>query len=208
MHLLLIRHATNDWVTGNRLAGWTPGVHLNDAGRAEAGTLAARLATEHLDAVYASPLERARETAGFVAAPHGLPVEVVDALGEVRYGDWTGMSLEDLKDDPLLDGARRHPSMVRFPGGESLVEVQARAVTAVETIRAAHPDGVVAAVTHADIVKLVVSHYCGLHLDMFPRLVVATASVTVLRFGKHTPRLLVFSDAGRLPLSPHSGPTV
>jgi len=201
MQLLLIRHATNDWV-GKRLAGWRPGVHLNDAGRAEAAVLAARLAEYPLDAVYASPLERAQETAAFVAGPHGLPVLTDDRLGEVRYGDWTGRKLAELRDDPLWLTVQLHPSGARFPSGETIAEVQARVVAAIESIREAHPKGVVAAVSHGDVVKTAVAHYVGLHVDMFQRLVVGTASVSVLRFTAHGPRLVLFNDNGALPPPP------
>jgi probable phosphomutase (TIGR03848 family) len=201
MQLLLIRHATNDWV-GDRLAGWTPGVQLNDAGRAEAAALAARLAGHPIDAVYSSPLERALETARFVAAPHGLAVQPVDGLGEVHYGTWTGLTLEDLREDPLWRRVQSHPSGARFPDGETMAEVQARAVAATDAIVTSHPDGVVAAVTHGDVIKALVAHYAGLHLDMFQRLVVATASVSVLAFSPHGPRLFTFNDTGRMPPPP------
>jgi probable phosphomutase (TIGR03848 family) len=200
--LLLIRHATNDWV-GDRLAGWTPGVHLNDAGRGEAAVLAARLATYPLDAVYASPLERAQETGGFVAAPHGLPVRTLDGLGEVRCGAWTGRTLTELQTDPLWPAILHQPSHTRIPGGETLAEVQARAVAAIEAIRAAHPRGVVAAVSHGDVVKAVVAHYVGMHLDLFQRLVVDTCALSAVRFTRHGPRLVLFNDTGSLPPPPH-----
>jgi probable phosphoglycerate mutase len=201
LQLLLIRHASNDWV-GKRLAGWTPGVRLNDTGRAEAGALAARLATRRLDAVYSSPLERAWETASFVAAPHGLEVVGLDAVGEVRYGSWEGAELESLKTDPLWAGVMAYPSGTRFPGGETLTEVQARGVGAVHEVRIAHPGQVVAVVSHADVIKAIVAHFVGAHLDMFQRLVVSPASVTILHFGQHAPRLLLFNDAGSLPEAP------
>ena len=201
MQLLLVRHATNDWV-GDRLAGWTPGVHLNDAGRAEAAVLAARLAAYPIDAVYASPLERAQETAAFLAAPHGLDVRTLDGIGEVRYGDWTGRSLKELQGDALWSGIQHHPSITRIPGGETMAEVQARAVAAIEGVRAAHPGGVVALVSHGDVVKAAVAHYVGAHLDVFQRLVVGTCSLSVLRFTRHGPRLLSFNDTGALPPPP------
>jgi probable phosphoglycerate mutase len=201
MQLLLIRHAMNDWV-GTRLAGWRPGVHLNRDGRAEAAALAARLASYPLQAIYASPLERAQETAAFVAGPHGLTVQTHAGIGEVRYGEWTGKHLKELRDDPLWPVVQVHPSGARFPGGETIAEVQSRAVAAVESMRLDHRDGVVAAVTHGDVVKTVVAHYIGMHIDLFQRLVVGTASVTVLRFTPHGPRLFAFNDKGGVPLPP------
>ena len=98
MNLLLIRHATNDWV-GERLAGWTPEVHLNQEGRAQAASLARRLVDVPLAAIYSSPLERTLETAQPLAEAHGLTVQVCEGVGETRYGQWTGRKLEDLKDE-------------------------------------------------------------------------------------------------------------
>jgi probable phosphoglycerate mutase len=196
--LLLIRHARNDWV-GQRLAGWTPGVHLNEAGRAEAAALASRLQGVPIDAVYASPLERAQETAGYLTAPRGLPIQLLAGLGEAEYGRWTGQSIQELRADPLWDGVQHWPSGTRFPEGETLTEVQARAVAALEAVRPAHADGVFAAVSHADVIKAVIAHYAGLHLDLFQRLVVSPASVSVVRFTAGGPRLLLFNDTGQVP---------
>ena len=201
MQLLLIRHGSNDWI-GTRLAGWTPGVHLNDLGRAEASALAARLAGRPLHAVYASPLERARETAAFVAAPHGLPVRTLPEVGEVRFGSWEGRALEELRADPLWERVQRHPSGTRFPGGESLADVQARAVAALDGLAARHPREVVAVVSHADVIKAAVAHYAGAHLDHFQRLVVAPASLCVIHLSDGEPRLVLFNDSGALPPPP------
>ena len=198
MQLLLIRHASNDWI-GTRLAGWTPGVHLNDVGRAEAAALAARLAGRRLDAVYASPLERARETAGFVAAPHGITVRLLPEVGEVHFGSWEGRSLEELRAEPLWAQVQQRPSQIRFPGGESLAEVQARAVAALERLRADHPRRVVAVVSHADVIKVAVAHYAGAHLDHFQRLVVTPGSLSVIHLSDGEPRLVLFNDSGTLP---------
>ncbi|MGD2205331.1 MAG: histidine phosphatase family protein, partial [Anaerolineae bacterium] len=100
MNLLLIRHGLNDWV-GEKLAGWTPGVHLNDKGRVQAAALAEQLADVPVAAIYSSPLERTLETAEPLAEAHGLPVQVREGLGETRCGDWTGRTLEELKDKDL-----------------------------------------------------------------------------------------------------------
>jgi probable phosphoglycerate mutase len=199
--LLLIRHAKNDWV-GDRLAGWTPAVHLNDEGRAEAAALAERLAAARIDAVYASPLDRALETAAPLAAARGLAVQPLPGVAEVQYGGWTGRSLKELAKEPLWPTVQFYASGMRFPEGESMAEVQARALAALDEVRAGHPEGVVAVVSHADVIKLVVAHYAGVHLDLFQRLVVDTASLTVLRFTPFGPRLLRFNDTGRVPPAP------
>lgn len=192
--LLLLRHATTDH-TGKRLSGWTPGIHLGSKGTEEARALAERLAPVELHAVYSSPLERCQETAAAVAEPRGLKVGLVEDLGEVRYGDWTGKELGELAKTDLWRTVQLHPSGARFPGGESLHEMQTRAVAACERLRAEHPDQTVAVCSHADVIKAVVAHYLGMHLDLFQRLVVTTASVTALGFGP-VPYLLRLGDSG------------
>jgi len=201
--VLLIRHASNDWV-GDRLAGWTPGVCLNRRGHAEAAALAARLADHRLDAVYASPLERTLETAAYLAAPRGLRVEVLDDLGEVRFGTWTGQKLEALRRDPLWAAVQGMPSLTRFPGGETFAETQARAVSAVEGVRAAHgaPRAAVALVSHADVIKLLVAYYAGIHLDLFQRIEVSPASITIVRFTTSGPQVLAVNATSEVPRPP------
>jgi probable phosphoglycerate mutase len=196
--LLLIRHATNDWVGTDRLAGWTPGVHLNAKGQQEAQALAARLATWPIEAIYSSPLERAVETAEAVAAGHDLPVQLLDGVGESRYGDWTGQSIKELAKTPDWMRVQVNPSGARFPNGESLGEMQARVVAALDHLQTLHPKGVIAVFSHADIVKAAVAYYAGIHLDLFQRLVVDTASVSWIRFTPHGPRLLRLNDTGAL----------
>ncbi len=195
--LLLVRHALNDMV-GKRLAGWLPGVHLNARGREQAEGLAQRLASVSLAAVYTSPLERARETAEVIAEVQGVPLYVREALGEVRYGRWEGQALEDLKKTPLWPQVQRFPSRVRFPEGEALYEVQCRVVRALEEIVETHPGEyeVVAVVAHADVVRLAVAYFLGLPLDLYQRLVISPASVTVLHLGPEGPRLIRLNDDG------------
>jgi probable phosphoglycerate mutase len=192
--LLLLRHATTDH-TGKRLSGWTPGIHLGEKGLQEARALAERLAPVELHAIYSSPLERCQETAAAVAEPRGLKVSTIEDVGEVRYGDWTGKELSELAKTDLWRTVQFHPSGARFPEGESIHEMQTRAVLACERLRAAHPGETVAVCSHADVIKAVVAHYLGMHLDLFQRLVVGTASVTALGFGP-VPYLLRLSDSG------------
>ncbi|NJN65205.1 MAG: MSMEG_4193 family putative phosphomutase [Chloroflexaceae bacterium] len=198
--LILIRHATNDWVKG-RLAGWTPGVSLNDEGKEQARRLGERMAHLPLAAIYSSPLERAVETAQAIAAPHQQEVRVVEGLGEVRYGDWTGAELKELTCHELWPGVQFYPSGTRFPGGETLGEVQHRAVETLDGLRAQHGEReVMVAVSHADLIKLVVAYYVGIHLDLFQRLVISPASLTALVFERMGPRLVAFNDTGSLAL--------
>jgi probable phosphomutase (TIGR03848 family) len=192
--LLLLRHAVTGQ-TGARLSGWTPGLHLSEEGREQAKALAERLGPVPIDAVYASPLERCRETAEVVADASGLKVETVDDLGEVRYGDWTGRELKELARQPLWKVVQATPSAARFPDGESLFEMQARAVLAIEQLREGHPRQTVAVCSHADVIKAVACHYLGMHLDLFQRLVVGPASLTAFAFGP-VPHLVRLNDTG------------
>jgi probable phosphoglycerate mutase len=196
--LLLIRHATNDWVKG-RLAGWTPGVHLNEEGKQQANQLATRLAEFSLTAIYSSPLERAMETAQALAQPHAMQVHVVKEIGEVQYGEWTGGELKELAKHELWPVVQFYPSGARFPGGESLTEVQMRAVHAVDDLRTRHTkQECFVVVSHADVIKLVVAHYLGMHADLFQRLVINPASLTAFRFERMGPRLLALNETGSL----------
>jgi probable phosphomutase (TIGR03848 family) len=197
--LLLIRHGTNDAHKDDILTGWTPGVHLNQVGQAQAQSLAQRLASVEIAAVYASPLERTMETAVAIAASHGLPVVVRENLGEVRIGRWTGQPLEKLRKRRLWHKVQFVPSVMRFPGGESFQEVQTRVVAELERLCVEHPRQTVAVVSHSDVIKAAVAYTIGLHLDLFQRLVIAPASLTVLELGGPMPHLLCLNDIGHLP---------
>lgn len=203
MQLLLVRHAENDWV-GDRLAGWTPGVHLNDKGHQQARALGERLAHLPIATIYSSPLERAVETAQAIATHHDLKVQILEGVGETRYGEWTGASLKELAKTELWPVVQVYPSGARFPGGESLRETQARAVAALDALLDAHPaeTDVVVVVSHADIIKAAVAHYVGLHLDLFQRLVINPASLNVIQFSKFGPRLVCLNNTGAVPEPP------
>jgi probable phosphomutase (TIGR03848 family) len=198
MNLLLIRHAANDWV-GERLAGWTSGVHLNDKGRAQADSLAKRLSETPLAAIFCSPLERALETAQPLAQARGLSIEVRDSLGEISYGEWTGRSLKELQQEELWPVIQVHPSGVRFPRGESMHEVQSRMVAEIDAIRDAYQGQTVAVISHADPIKAAVAYYAGLSLDLFQRLIISPASVTAFAFTRWGPRLIFTNHTEELP---------
>lgn len=195
--LLLIRHGTNDWVHG-RLAGWTPGVHLNDDGRRQAVATAERLAFLPIDAIYTSPLDRTVETAQAIAGPRGMPLRLVEGLGEVKYGEWQGAELKELYKHELWPGVQFYPSGTRFPGGETLGEAQMRMVATLDGLRAQHPKGIIAVVSHADIIKLALAYYIGMHMDLFQRLEISPCSVSALAFTRMGPRLLTYNDSGSL----------
>jgi probable phosphoglycerate mutase len=190
----LIRHGENEYTRTGKLAGWTPEVHLNEAGQQQARALAEKLTGKPIKAIYASPLERTRETAAPIAAALKLEVQIVDDLGEVRYGKWQGQSLKRLARHTLWRVVQTLPSAMVFPGGEALRAVQARAVNAIEAIVARHPKDAVAVVSHADVIKLLIAHYAGMPLDLFQRIGVSTASISVLRLGRGQPALVKLND--------------
>ena len=200
-HVFLIRHAHNDWAD-KKLAGWTPGVRLNALGAKQAEALVERLAPIEFDAIYSSPLERALETAAPLARARGLKVIELPDVGEVKYGDWQGKSLKQLSRKKEWITVQLAPSMMRFPNGESLREMQSRAVAGVERIAAAHPKGTLALFSHGDVIKAIVAHFVGMPLDTFQRLKIAPASVTVLGLGRFGAQLLRLNDTG--PFQPPS----
>jgi probable phosphoglycerate mutase len=157
-----------------------------------------------ITAIYSSPLERAVETAQAIAAPHNLEVQVLEDIGETRYGEWTGASLKELAKTELWPVVQVYPSGARFPGGESLRETQARAVAALDALCDAHPKetDLIVAVSHADVIKTAVAHYTGLHLDLFQRLVISPASLSVIQFSKFCPRLVCLNETGAVPEPP------
>ena len=205
-YILLIRHGQNEWVKTGRLAGWTPGVHLNDEGRQQAETTAGRLAELPIKAIYSSPLERCRETAAIIAAPHDLPVEELEAVGEVRYGEWEGAEVKELAKQKEWLAVQHFPSRFRFPQGESLYEVQARAVMALEQLNCQYePRDMIVVCSHADLIKLVLAHYLGAHIDLFQRIGLAPASVSVLALHPNGPvHVERVNDSG--PLQPPPEP--
>ncbi len=193
--IYLVRHGENDFV-GKRLPGLLPGVHLNQRGHDQAQALAELLAPLKLRAVYASPLERATETAAPIAKRHGLQVVTRQGLLEVDIGSWQGKTLKSLQRRKLWRAVQHAPSLARFPEGEAFVEAQGRAVRELEHLRAKHAgdkDAFVC-VTHADIIKLAIAHYLGLPLDLFQRLVVAPASISVLAFHGLMAKLVRLND--------------
>jgi probable phosphoglycerate mutase len=198
--VLLVRHAMNDWVKTGKLAGRTPGVHLNDKGQEQAAALAERLAQWPITAVYASPLERAQETAAPIAEAHQLPVETSLGIGEVDFGEWTGKKLKKLAKKPLWRLVQGRPSYMRFPDGESFREFQSRAIDEVELLAATHPGQAIVLVSHADVIKAIVAHYLGLHLDQFQRLMISTASLSMLAFTPMGGFVVNFNDTAHLPL--------
>ena len=194
--LLLVRHGLTS-MTGPVLAGWTPGIHLDDRGREQAVALAERLREVPLAAVVSSPLERCQETAAAIAVGRDVEPATDERLGECRYGDWTGQELKKLAKDPLWKVVQAHPSAAAFPGGEALRDTQARAVDAVREHNAElGEDATWLAVSHGDVIKAVVADALGAHLDMFQRIQIDPCSLTVIRYTTLRPFVVRVNDVG------------
>ncbi|MBZ4324234.1 histidine phosphatase family protein [Streptomyces huiliensis] len=211
--LILVRHGRSTANTGGVLAGWTPGVALDERGTAQAVALPDRLRDVPLAALVTSPLQRCQETvAPLLAARPELPSHTDERIGECHYGDWSGRKLAELYDEPLMTVVQRHPSAASFPGGESLRAMQARAVDAVrdwnDRIEREHgPDAVYAMCSHGDPIKAVVADALGLHLDQFQRIAVDPCSLTVIRYTPLRPYLLRLGDTGETAsLAPRPAP--
>ena len=197
--VLLLRHGRTTANAAGVLAGWTPGVLLDDAGTAQVRAVGERLAKVPLAAVVSSPLERCVQTADAVAAGRDLAVQTDDRLGEARYGDWTGRTIKELSKEPLWKVVQQHPSAAVFPGdeGEGLAQTQARAVAAVRGWNAhLGPDAVWLACSHGDVIKAVLADALGLHLDQFQRIVVDPASISVVTYTDTRPFVGRVNDTG------------
>ena len=200
-HFFLVRHGENDWVKKNRLAGWIPGVHLNENGRCQAQDAGARLAPQPVKAIYSSPVVRCVETAEYIAPHFQLPIIINEEFGETRYGEWEGKKVKKLAKKPQWQIVQFFPSRMRFPGGEALREVQFRAIQALEKLGDQHKSESVVVVSHADVIKLVLAHYLGVHIDLFQRIAVSPASISVLHLSeKGFVRVLRVNDDG--PMKP------
>ncbi len=194
--VLFVRHGQTP-TTGAVLPGRARGLRLADTGREQARAAAERIATvKGVTAVYASPLERTRETAAPIAAALGLKVVVERGLLECDFGDWTGAELRALRKLPEWDTVQRYPSGFRFPGGESFAEMQTRMTGAVAALVARHPGEVVVAVSHADPIKAALAQAMGSHLDLFQRIVVSPCSVSAVLYGSTGPAVLCANTTG------------
>jgi probable phosphomutase (TIGR03848 family) len=202
--VILVRHGRSTANADGVLAGWSPGVGLDERGAAQAATLAGRLAELPITAVVSSPLQRCRETVRpLLDARPELPSHTDDRIGECRYGDWTGRKLTELADEPLWQTVQQHPSGAVFPGdgGESVRAMQSRAVDAIREwnarIEERHgPEAMYLVCSHGDIIKSIAADALGMHLDLFQRLSVEPCSVTAIRYTPVRPYLLRLGDTG------------
>lgn len=219
--VLLLRHGRTTANATGVLAGWTPGVELDERGREQADALGARLAAAPLALVVTSPLIRCRQTAervlsARVGAGSPVPLRVDDRLGECRYGSWTGRPLRELATEPLWRVVQDQPSAARFPDGEdfpgeSLRDMAARAVDAIREIDALvecehGPTALWAAVSHGDVIKAIVADAAGTPLDLFQRYLIDPASLSVVRYTAARPFLARFNDTGQAPVPPPAPP--
>lgn len=190
---LLIRHAAHvhlDRIFSGRL----PGVALSDHGRAQADRLGAALADEPLDRILCSPLDRTRQTAEAVAAPHGIAAEAEDALLEIDMGDWTGRALDSFSDEPAWNAWNTERGTARIPGGETMAEAQARIVALLDRLAASDDGRTIAIVSHADMIRGAVAQALGLPLDNLLRFDIGPASVTRLVWGDWGARLMSLNE--------------
>ncbi|MEU4110609.1 MULTISPECIES: histidine phosphatase family protein [unclassified Streptomyces] len=211
--LILVRHGRSTANTAGLLAGWTPGVALDERGAQQAAALPGRLDGLPLAEIVVSPLQRCQETVRpLLDARPDLRPHTDDRIGECHYGDWSGRKLAELKDEPLMEVVQTHPSAAAFPGGESMREMQTRAVEAVRDwnarVESEHgADAVYLMCSHGDIIKSIVADALGLHLDLFQRVSVEPCSVTAIRYTRLRPYLVRLGETGDLAsLAPRETP--
>lgn len=194
--VLFVRHGQTP-TTGASLPGRAPGLHLAEEGIAQASAAAQRIAAlDSVAAVYASPMERTRETAKPIARALKLRVRQSLGLIECDFGTWTGRKLDDLRKKPEWKQVQRYPSGFRFPKGESFSEMQSRALDTVHRLVAGHPGETIVAVSHADVIKAVVASATGTHLDLFQRIVVSPCSITAILYTPGGPIVLTVNSTG------------
>jgi len=196
--VLLVRHGTTP-TTGRELPGRSAGLHLGPEGTAQAERAALRIAElgdGRVTAVYASPLERTRETAAPIAKASGLRVRSHEGLLELDVGRWTGRRLKDLQRLNSWRTVQRYPSGFRFPGGESFAEMQARLVSTISDLVERHPGQAIVCVSHADPIRALVAHAMGTHLDLFQRIVVSPCSISAVLYGEGGPTILTVNSIG------------
>ena len=176
----LVRHGEHV-MQGRLIAGRIPGFGLSAKGRAEAAAVAERLAGETVEGVYASPLDRTRETAEVIALRLGLPVGLRDDLAELDFGEWTGLTFDEVKTDRRFEQWRSCRSIAAIPGGESWRQVQDRTVGALFDLRRRHPEGTVVVVSHGDVIRAALLFVLGMPLDLYGRIEIAIASISTVR---------------------------
>jgi probable phosphoglycerate mutase len=189
----LLRHGEHN-VQGRICAGRMPGVVLSERGRAEAEAAARRLTEADIAAIYASPMERTRETGEIVGRHLGLPVNIRDDLAELDFGEWTGLTFDEVRKDPRWPLWATHRSLSCIPGGETMRAVQRRVVEAVMEMREVHPDDHVVVVSHGDVIRAALVFALGMPLDLYSRIEVATASLSTVRIDHNGIRVIAINE--------------
>ncbi|HVF84943.1 MAG TPA: histidine phosphatase family protein [Abditibacteriaceae bacterium] len=197
----LIRHALHSF-GGEAIAGRTPEVHLSPQGQEQAIQLGERLSRVSFEAIYSSPMERTQETAVAIAARQNVAVQVRPEINELDFGDWMGQRLDDLRPQETWKQFNSFRSGTRAPNGELMLETQNRIVSFMQGLRAQHSSGNVALVSHADVIKSAVAYYMGVPLDLFSRIEISPASVSVIVVTDYGPWILGLNHTGDLPQLP------
>jgi probable phosphomutase (TIGR03848 family) len=195
--VLLIRHGATDTL-GKWMAGRTPGVHLNEEGRQQAVQLSARLAAVPVRAIYSSPLDRVRETAAPLAELKRVDIVARERLNEVHFGSWTGAQLHDLDAQPVWRRYNSFRSGTRPPGGELMLETQSRVVAEIEELQRVHANDTIAIFSHGDVLRAALLFYLGMPIDLFHRIEISPASVSVINFYEDAVQVLRMNDTGPL----------
>ena len=189
----LLRHGEHA-LQGKIVAGRTPGIGLSERGRGEAAWAAGRLAGVGVAAIYASPLDRAQETAGIIGRRLALPIAVCDDLSELDFGEWTGLTFDVVRQDPRWPLWAAHRSIACIPGGETMREVQRRAVETMVGLRERHPEDGVVLVSHGDVIRAALVFALGMPLDLYGRTEVATASISTIRIDGNGIRVVAINE--------------
>jgi broad specificity phosphatase PhoE len=197
----LVRHGEHR-LQGRLAAGRTPGIGLSPKGRDEAAAVAERLAGENIDVIYASPLDRTRETAEIIGGRLGLPVLLREDVIELDFGEWTGLTFDQVRADTRFELWRSCRSIAAIPGGESWRQVQDRTVNALFELRLVHPQGTVVVVSHGDVIRAALLFVLGMPLDLHGRIEIGTASISTVRIDDSGIRVPAVNERPRPPVSP------
>ena len=194
----LLRHGEHG-LLGRVLAGRMPGVGMTERGRAEIASQAERLAGEKIAAIYASPLQRTRESAEIVAARLGLPIGFRDDLLELDFGEWTGATFDSIRADPRWQAWSTQRSLAAIPGGESMRAVQQRVVAALLELNERHLHESVVLVSHGDVIRAVLLFALGMPLDLYNRIEIGQGSISTITIGAGGIRVTTLGERPRLP---------
>lgn len=201
-HIILVRHGQSAANSAGVLAGRTPHVALSEQGQQQADSLVDRLGRVSIDGIISSPIQRCQETVAPLATSLGLPVEMAPALAEVEYGEWTNRKLSELSQEPLWAVVQHTPSLAVFPGGEALADMAARAWSLLRSLTVDQPGKTLLLCSHGDVIKSLLAHALGVHLDLFQRIVISPASLSVITFTAAKPYIQTVNNLGSLPAFP------